>query len=262
MLKTPLIEKKRKEIGRLVVIYEITERKKVQKEFLRQQWIQAGMEEKERLARDLHDNLGQLLGFINLQAQGIRQELTNSGISIVSNKLDQLIEATQMAHSEIRDYIRNIRTSVFSEQDFISSFHKEINIFENQTGLTVKLDIPNKLTGGEQKPGLWINLLYIIREALNNIRKHAEAKNVKVSLHLSEKRLYTAVEDDGKGFYTNLNYNNSKTGFGLEIMKERSNEMGGEVSVKSVVGKGTKVILCVPIEEGESQDADEIDAGR
>lgn len=262
VLQTPLMDKKRKVIGRLVVFYEITEKKQAQQEFLKQQWTQAGIEEKERLARDLHDNLGQLLGFINLQAQGIRQELRNCGVDMVSEKLDQLIEVTQMAHTEIRDYISNIRSSVHSEQDFISSFKKQIEQFKNQTGLNMNFDIPSDLSVEKLKPVIWMNLLYIIKEALNNIRKHAGAENVTISLQITEKILFLSVEDDGKGFNTNLHTYSNKTGFGIDIMHERSSEIGGEISIRSVIGKGTKVILCVPLEEGENKDANETDAGR
>jgi signal transduction histidine kinase len=107
--------------GRLAVIYEITEKKRAQQEFIKQQWKLATVEERERMARDLHDNLGQVLGFINLQAQGIRQELINAGIEKVSPKLDRLVAVTQTAHTEIREYIRNIRNSANMDKDFITA---------------------------------------------------------------------------------------------------------------------------------------------
>lgn len=78
-LLSPLADSKCVLIGRLVIIYEVTEKKLAQQVFLKQQWKLAVNEERERMARDLHDNLGQVLGFINLQAQGIRQELKMPG---------------------------------------------------------------------------------------------------------------------------------------------------------------------------------------
>ena len=136
---SPLTDKKGILIGRLIVTYDITEKKREQQEHLYQQWKLAVIEERERMARDMHDNLGQVLGFINLQAQGIRQELMNAGIETVSYKLDKLVDITQSAHTEMREYIRNVRSPVYMEKDFITTLKKDIFSFEEQTGLNVKL---------------------------------------------------------------------------------------------------------------------------
>ena len=99
------------------------------------------MDERERIARDLHDNMGQVLGFINFQAQAIRQKLVNEEIELVSDKLDQLITVAQNTHTQIREYISSVRTSVNTERDFTTSLKNDITNFEHQTGLHVMLDI-------------------------------------------------------------------------------------------------------------------------
>jgi PAS domain S-box-containing protein len=253
VLLSPLTDPKKKLIGRLAVIYEITEKKRVQQEFLKQQWKLAGIEERERMARDMHDNLGQLLGFINLQAQGILRELMNAGLENVSGKLEQLVEVTQMAHSEIRDYISNIRTSSNTEQDFVTAIKKYINIFENQSGIYVNLDISCNLTGDELKPSVWMQILYILKEALNNVRKHANAKSIGLSVWLTEMQLSAAVEDDGIGFDPAIIQNRNKSRFGLEIMKERATEIGGKLEITSVMGQGSRLVLIVPINRREAE---------
>lgn len=256
-LLSPLTDSKGKLIGRLVVTYDITVKKQTQQEFLKQQWKLAAIEEKERMARDLHDNLGQVLGFINLQAQGISQELINAGIEIVSYKLDQLVEATQMAHADIREYIRVIRTSENLDKNLITVLKEYIRIFEDQSGLKVTLEIPYELTGDELKPNVWINIFNIVKEALNNVRKHAEAKNVRISFSPSKEQMHVTVEDDGKGFETVIIHDKNKTKFGLDIMKERSSEIGGTIDIKSILGVGSQIILCVPMEKGEKLNANE-----
>lgn len=259
-LFSQLNNKKGKIIGRLVIFHDITEKLQAQQELIKQQWTLAGVKEKERLARDLHDNIGQLLGFINIQAQGIRQELANSGIDIVMKKLDQLIEVTRMAHKEIRDYISNVRMTLHSEQDFMCIFMKQIDVFKEQTGLMVNLNITYELAETERKPELWINILYIIKESLNNIRKHANAKNVIISFYLENNVMYIQVEDDGKGFHTKSWDCNERSGFGINIMKERAGEIGGEIRINSETGKGTKVILSIPLGEGEDNIANKFNA--
>ena len=77
--------------------------------------------EKERHSRDMHDNLGQVLGFISLQAQGIKQELANADVDIAQHKLDKLVYAAQSANNELRKYIRNARSAETMETDFITA---------------------------------------------------------------------------------------------------------------------------------------------
>ena len=262
VLLSPLTDSKGSPIGRLVVTYEITEKKQAQQEFLKQQWKLAVIEERERMARDMHDNLGQVLGFINLQAQGIKQELINSGIDIVSYKLDKLVDITQSAHDEIRQYIRNVRTSAYMEKDFIAALKKDIASFEEQTGISVILDITDEFTGDELIPNIRINMLNIVKEALNNVRKHAKAENVKISFSLAQEQLCAAVEDDGKGFDTLQNRGAIKTKFGLDIMRERASEIGGQIDIESIAGKGTRITMYMPIEGGKKNNANEINAGR
>lgn len=261
-LLSPLTGTKGIIIGRLVITYEITEKKRAQQTYLKQQWKLAVIEEREKMARDMHDNLGQVLGFINLQAQGIKQELMNKGIDTVSCKLDKLINATQSAHTEIREYIRDIRSSAYMEKDFITALKKELSEFEEQTGISVKLDAADEFAYGEIKPNIRINTLNIIKEALNNIRKHAAAQNARISFSVGQNQLCAVVEDDGVGFETIQSQNNIKTRFGLDIMRERAMEMGGRIDIGSAAGKGCRIELIVPVEEGDSKNENEINAGR
>lgn len=245
-LLSPLTDSKGILLGRLLVAYEITEKKKIEQEFLRQQRRYAVIEERERMARDMHDNLGQVLGFINLQAQGIRQEFRNSGIEIAAHSIDKLVDASQSAHNEIREYIHNMRNMDSLEKDLITVLEKDIRGFEEQTGITVELDNPIGFMGERLEPNILINLLNIVKEALNNVRKHAEASYVKVSFLVGPEQLCITVEDNGKGFETDQCANASTNKFGLSIMKERALEIGGQVDIKSIAGEGSKVICCVP----------------
>lgn len=236
--------------GRLILIYDITQKKQEQRRYLEQQWKLAVTEERERLARDLHDDLGQVLGFINLQAQGIRKELANADIDIVSQKLDRLVHVSQEAHKDIREYIRSIRNTEVLTKDFVAGLIKDINSFEEQSGLRVKLDIPSGYTGEELKPDIRINTLNIIREALNNIRKHADADNVYMGFTVSKEQLCVTVEDDGKGFDIETNLANR---YGLNIMRERASEIGAQIGIESEPGKGCCISLEVPLDGEENK---------
>ncbi|MGI5971434.1 MAG: histidine kinase N-terminal 7TM domain-containing protein [Oscillospiraceae bacterium] len=245
---SPLTDNKGMLQGRLAVIYEITAKKRVQQELLKQQWKLAVIEERERMARDLHDNIGQVLGFINLQAQGIRKELVNAGVENISMKLNKLIDASQSAHAEIRRYIRDVRSSAYFEKDFITAFKAVVSSFEEQTGMNVRINIPPDFTGEELEPASRMNLLNILREAMNNVRKHAEAENLYIDFSLSQGLLNAVVEDDGKGFDA-AQQNAVKSGFGLDIMRERALEAGGQIDISSAAGRGTRIELRIPLGE-------------
>lgn len=235
--------------GRLIVVNDITQKKQEQQRYLDQQWKLAVTEERERLARDLHDDLGQVLGFINLQAQGIRKELANAGIDIVSQKLDRLVNVSQEAHNDIREYIRSIRNTEALGKDFMEGLLKDINRFEEQSGLKVKLDIPSGFTGDGLRPDIRINTLNIVREALNNTRKHSEADNVYIGFKISKEQLCVTVEDDGKGFDIETNLTNR---YGLNIMRERALDISAKIDIISAPGKGCRISLVVPLNgEGE-----------
>lgn len=262
VILSSLTDKKGMLVGRLVATYDITEKKQIQQEHLKQQWKLAVIEERERLARDLHDNLGQVLGFINLQAQGIRQELINANVEIGTQKLDKLINVTQSAHQEIRDYIHKVRNSASEDNNFVTALTKTIMRFEEQTDLKIELSIPDGFTGEELKTNERMNLLNIIKEALNNIRKHAEASYVRIGFSFAEKELCATVEDNGKGFDIDRNNHITKTKFGLDIMQERASEIGGRISIQSAVNRGTKINFYMPLIWEERKSEDEIDAGR
>ncbi|SCY30627.1 histidine kinase N-terminal 7TM domain-containing protein [Alkaliphilus peptidifermentans] len=259
---SPLTDHKGVLIGRLIVAYDITEKKQEQIRYLKQQRRLAVIKERESNARDMHDNLGQVLGFINLQAQGIRQELLNAGVDIVSDKLDKMINATQSAHKEIRESIRNARSSEFLEKDFILSLTSAIESFEEQTNIEVKMYISDGFTGEELKPNTQINILYIIKEALANIRKHANASYVEIAFLSTQDQLSATIEDNGKGFDIGNLGEGTKSKFGISIMRERASEIGAQIDIETIIEKGTRIVCCIPMGEEEKIYENEIDAGR
>lgn len=260
--QSPLTTKKGMQVGRLLIFYDITEKKHAERLYMKQQWQLAVKEERERMGRDLHDNLGQVLGFINLQAQGIRQELENAGIGLVKERLDRLAEVSQAAHTDIRNYIRSIREPVYSEDSFILALNKIIVAFEEISGIAVRPALPASFTGEEIQPGVRIHLLNIIREALNNIRKYALAQNVQITISHESGEWRVTVEDDGIGFAGRVQQPDGMSGYGLEIMRERAAEIGGRLEIETAEGRGSRITVCAPAGGKESSHGSESDAGR
>lgn len=258
---TQLNDKNGYNIGLLGLIYDITDKKLAQKEFLEHQWIMAVTDERERMSRDLHDNLGQVLGFINFQAQAIKQELFNEGIELVSDKLEQLITAVQHAHSEMREYISSNRLSVSVERDFITSLTNDIECFQQQTGLLVRFDIPEEAIENEFNSAVMANVQNIIREAMNNIRKHAHAAEVRIAIKMKADFMVVSIADNGKGFEEIKNDYTIKNRFGLDIMRERAALIGGSISIESIPNKGSRIMIYVPRTGGSQINENENNAG-
>jgi PAS domain S-box-containing protein len=257
-LLSPLEDRKNVLIGRLVLINDITEIKQAQQTHLKQQRKLAVIEDRERMARDMHDNLGQLLGCISLQAQGIRQELVTAGVKTALIRIDKLVEVSQTANEEIRSYIKTTRNSVLQEKDFIVAFQKEVARFEEQSGIAARLDLQSGFNSGMTQ-NVCVAILQIVKEALRNVQKHSQAEYVKISFVEENDALFVSIEDNGKGFIPALHNDSQGTSFGLNIMRERALEIGGRLHVESAPEKGCRVVLKLPIEPGRN-DSHEINA--
>ncbi|HEX3027064.1 MAG TPA: ATP-binding protein, partial [Clostridia bacterium] len=191
-----------------------------------------------------------ILGFINLQAQGVRQELVTAGVDTVSDKLDRLVEVTQAAHDEIRAYIKSARSISHSDSDFLESLRNDILHFEQRSGIPTKLFTNLDLTEIDLAPQVQLHLLSIAKEALNNVQKHSGANHVKLSLSLEKEKILLSIEDNGRGFNVSDKNDSAGKAFGLSIMKERAMEIGGKLAIESESGKGCRVALTLPVSQG------------
>lgn len=244
---SPLTDSKGAVLGRLAMVYEVTEKKKEQQRYLVQQRRLAASREKEQMARDLHDNLGQILGFISLQAQGIQRELAVNGVNMVNDRLNRLVDVTQTAHEQLRSYIKNVRSVSDSDNSLIEALRADILRFEERSGISTALEISLDFEGISTHAKL--HLLSIAKEALNNVQKHSDASHVRLAVLLENNQLCLSIEDNGKGF----DPAHQKTGeaFGLSIMKERAVEIGAALCIESAPQKGCRVLLSMPISGGE-----------
>lgn len=247
---SPLYNKRNKLTGQYVTFHDVTAQRETQAGLLEQQKALATSKERERLARDLHDNLGQVFGFINVQAQAVRHEMSDAGVNAGSVKLDRLIEVTQSAHNQMREYIKNSREPSASGNDFQSTLHNLAVQAQTQSGIKVQMDIPSDLPDRGITPAALQIILGITKEALNNIQKHAGVKSALVTINVNNTHVSTVISDNGKGFDIDRLEKQPLQGLGLNIMKERATEAGGQLWVESSPGKGTRVNLIIPLNAG------------
>jgi len=246
--RMPITNKKGVDAGYVILISDVTELWVERVRMLQQNSTVVANKERAKLARDLHDNLAQVLASISLQAQGICNELEYEESGKVYRDLTRLVDISQSAHREIREYITSVRGTIDPEMKLPEAARDVLSDFRAQTKLAVStqfsdIECLDRLTTAQKE-----NVFYIMKESLNNIRKHARgAKNVQIVLGAKDDRLHFSIEDDGAGFDCNKEWKNK---YGLMIMRERAAEIGASITIESHHGKGTRIEVGIPFAEG------------
>lgn len=216
----------------------------------------AAMEERERIGRDLHDDLGQIMAYVSLQAQTAREFLDHQHPDRVRATLSQLIQAANQAHDDVRRYIMGVRSAMPSASDFFEELQVYLSYLRQQHSIIVKISWPNDLSDSPLSSEVETQLLRIIKEALTNIRKHAGVETARILFTHNVDEFQVAISDEGVGFRSQESGTRGQTqelptpktaGFGLEIMRERAEAVGGRLEIRSEPGQGTQIIVRLPM---------------
>jgi signal transduction histidine kinase len=201
----------------------------------------AVMEERARLARDLHDSVTQLLYSVNLFATVGREAYRQNDLIQVNNCLAELAEIAQQALKEMRLLVYELRPSALEHDGLVGALQQRLEAVEGRAGVKTHLTADDMLDlPGPVEAGLY----HIAQEALNNALKHARASTITVQLRMENDRLELKVADNGVGF--ELETVNGRGGLGLVSMRERTDQLGGSLSVLSRPGQGTTVQVILP----------------
>ena len=204
-------------------------------------------EERNLLAQELHDSIAQGLAFLNIQVQLLQDSLRKGKTDEAMQTAGQLREGVQESYDDVRELLVHFRTRVH-QSDLDTAINAALEKFEGQTGIHTELEILG--AGVALIPTDEIQVMHIVQESLSNIRKHAKASRVAVTLRRNLGQLTVTVVDDGVGFDP-VNEPNvlSDRHVGLKIMRERAYRVGGECTVTSKIGEGTRVTLSLPREQ-------------
>lgn len=243
---TPLVNRRGRYLGKALVLQDITVQKQAQVQLLEQQKALSVLTERERLSRELHDSMGQVLGYVNIQIQHIRDKLNGSREGAVEGDLARLSQVVEEANTEIREFISEVKSSMLFKEGFFASLQQYLERFQANFQIPVTLKNPECLSDRELDPVVQVQLFRIIQEALANVRKHAKATGVTVCFTKEAARnlIRISVVDNGIGFKQGTP--KARRHFGLEIMSERAVHAGGKARVDSAPGQGTQVIIEIP----------------
>jgi two-component system, NarL family, sensor histidine kinase DegS len=204
-------------------------------------------EEKKRISRDLHDETGQIVVALGAQLNVIEKELKNKNIEKALNIIDKNRTLLQEIASKMKFMAFNLRPPAL---DILGLSAVLREYFAQRTASDqIRIEFKENLKDIKLNENTEITLYRIVQEAITNISKHAKAKAAKVELRYRDQLLSLFVEDDGSGF--DVSDHESKfdiSKMGLRGIKERVSILNGSFSINSFPGKGTQLIITLPIE--------------
>ena len=201
----------------------------------------AVLEERQRLARELHDSVSQTLYGIGLGARTART-LLDRDPAAAAQPLDYVLALAGAGLAEMKALLFELRPESLEAEGLAGAIRKQAAALESRHGLTVALDL---VPAVEDLPtGLKHTLYRVTQEALHNILKHAQAQHVSVSLGIAGGRARLRIKDDGVGFRTDEDFPGH---LGLRSMRERVAQLGGRLEIHSVPGQGTEVRAELPV---------------
>lgn len=205
----------------------------------------AVLTERQRLAAELHDNLAQTLSFLRFRVEHI-SNLVPSNSEQVSTELLGIQNTLNTVYDQVRDVIIGITPKPIETESLTDQLAGYMSDFQRLTAVPVEFTMESpqdwQLNAVEQ-----VQFFYIIRESLTNIRRHARAKKVAISLARINGNICCEISDDGCGFDLRRELNVDQ--LGLKIMHTRAERVGGYLEIQSAPGQGTKVILTMPLAE-------------
>lgn len=196
-------------------------------------------DERKRVARDLHDTVGQSLVSIKLRLQMLKSRLTESQHT---SALQQIIDHVSVCIAELKEVAMNIRPAFLEKIDIVEATKLHVKRLIEKTDCDIEVTAQGDFLLLDDK--VKDNLYRIIQEALTNVLKHAEATEVKIHFELKDEKLILSIKDNGKGFDTSNR--RALHGLGLLTIKERSELINAKCDIKSSLETGTEITLKVP----------------
>jgi signal transduction histidine kinase len=194
---------------------------------------------RDRIAQDLHDEIGSNLSSISLMSELIQNDENIN--QEASEKIKRIHKVAKGSTQAIRDIVWLTNPSSDSLKDLVAKMKE---VADNTLGkFNLSFDYPQNIIEANLPPETKRNIFFIYKEALNNIIKHAEAKSVDIKFNIGNGSIFLAIKDDGKGFNTEL----FSSGNGLKNIKSRAKEINAQLKFKSTPGNGTNLELAVNI---------------
>jgi PAS domain S-box-containing protein len=221
---------------------DITERKRAEES----QQLLTEVRERNRLAHELHDNVAQALGYLNIKMTLTRDLLAAKQLDQVEANLHELKQIVNETYADIRGEIFNLRTGPIGPVRFVETLRQYIDKYKRFYQMNIQLIFEATEASFDFPTEVSIPLIRVLQEALMNVRKHAQVNQARVRMGQAANDWCISVEDEGRGFDMNGVGGESVARYGLKIMRERVEGAGGRLAIESKPGQGTRVTLLYP----------------
>ena len=205
------------------------------------------VDERERIARELHDGLAQVLGYVHTKATAVRLLLGRQQTEAATAQLAQLEEAARGLFVDVREAILGLRMTSRGDQPLASLLREYAHHFEQFSEVPVEVVSSPGVDALSLPADTELQLLRIVQESLTNIRKHAHATCIQLTVGQRD-GLEIVVSDNGRGFEPAQSHPLGRPQFGLVSMRERAEAIGAEFSIQSQPGQGTRMAVHLPLE--------------
>ncbi len=243
----PLPDRRGRPDGRLILLHDVTPQRLAQARAAQQQQALAVLQERARVARDLHDGIGQVVGYAQMQAQAARAFLAQGEVAVADEYLAQLSSAAHEARAALQERALSAPRATADETGLLDALRQIVTQFQRRYGIAGEVAALPGWREDAVEPAARAEVLRIIHEALSNTRKHAQARTVRATMGECDGRLRICIVDDGIGFDTARLTADDEHRFGLRSMRERAVSFGGNVVVQSAPGRGTRVSVSIPM---------------
>jgi len=206
-------------------------------------------EENIKIAREIHDELGQSLTAINLELVWISRKYSN--IPDIVRRLSDLSEIVNDTIKMMRKISSSLRPRLLDQLGIFAAIRSHVLDFSRRTGIECKIELPDGPY--DLDPLMTTSVFRIYQEAVTNIARHAEATKAEVIVKLNEDKLHMIIKDNGKGLYSSNGKTSEEKTLGILGMKERTNILDGKLELNSTNGSGTEIILTIPIKNIKSE---------
>jgi signal transduction histidine kinase len=205
------------------------------------------VEERERIARELHDGLAQVLGYVGTKVMAVRLNLQKDNVGEADRQLCQLEEAARGVSLDVREGILGLKMASQVDTDLVAALKEYIRQYNNLSDVHADLQLPSDVLVSLM-PEEVLHLLRIVQEALTNSRKHAHASQAFVTLEKNNGTLFLEVRDNGTGFNLQSALEKRNGNFGITTMQERAEEIGANIDICAQPGEGTSIIVKFELE--------------
>jgi two-component system nitrate/nitrite sensor histidine kinase NarX len=205
--------------------------------------------ERERIAREMHDGLAQVLAYVNTKSQAVDEMLADGRVAEARQQLGQLTAAARSLYVDVREAILTLSSPVPPERGLAAALEQYAALYAESSKLAVRFETTPEAAGAPLSSAVQAEVFRIAREALTNVRKHARAQRVGLSMSSQGREIVLRIQDDGVGFEAEVLARGPERWphFGLAGMRERAESVGGSISWQSTLGAGTTIELRVPV---------------